>query len=285
MDRFNHTRLKKIFFGIATICFGIILGGIILTLSSRKLDSNSYDGLQRYTVIDNLYDSEQFYDFRQAAYNINCIKDFYNQLNQERDIKVLSIFDQPIPIRDFKGSDEFYYNSKEFLENNPNVDITIKSIQINETAFCYYDLKTENGTNVNWDSINYEDNQIPVFLGAEYKDIYNIGDVLAGNFYSRDFEFYIVDFLEKNSLIYYGNDPEFCIDNYVIIPYPSQMWEVTFDYSFESILYFAMINCDIVTGKNEKDFIQIIKKVSDNSKFIDFSVIKMDEDIVLNCND
>jgi len=46
---------------------------------------------------------------------------------------------------------------------------------------------------------------------------------------------------------------------------------------FESILYFALINCDIVTSLDEKSFIQEIKSIANRTGFIDFSVVGIDD--------
>lgn len=58
----------------------------------------------------------------------------------------------------------------------------------------------------------------------------------------------------------------------MLIPYPSTLWEVDkTNFQFESLLYFAMINCDLLPFVEESQILKNIKSISDETGFSDFS--------------
>ena len=94
--------------------------------------------------------------------------------------------------------------------------IDIKSLQMNEKAFSFYNLKVSKGTEIPWDNITYTSSQkmmIPVILGSNYLDSYAIGDQLKGTLYFETFDFKVVGFLAENSSVYYKNDINKFIDS------------------------------------------------------------------------
>ncbi len=80
--------------------------------------------------------------------------------------------------------------------------VNVKSVQMNQAAFDFYNLKTESGTALNWDEIDYAADSIPILLGADYRSVYDIGDTLKGNYYSQIVEFTVVGFLEADSSVF-----------------------------------------------------------------------------------
>lgn len=59
--------------------------------------------------------------------------------------------------------------------------------------------------------------------------------------------------------------------------YPSTLWEVDkTNFQFESLLYFAMINCDLLPFVEESQILKNIKSISDETGFSDFSLVGID---------
>ena len=128
-----------------------------------------------------------------------------------------------------------------------------------------------------WNTFSYKDNHIPVLLGSEYKSFYKFGDVITGNYYSKNITFEVVGFIEKGCSINYKNTSNIVLDTYMLIPYPSILWEVDeTDFQFESLLYFAMINCDLLPFVSESQILENIKSISDETGFSDFSLVGID---------
>ena len=128
-----------------------------------------------------------------------------------------------------------------------------------------------------WNSISYKDNSIPVLLGSEYKSFYKIGDIITGNYYSKNTNFEVIGFIETDCSINYKNTSNITLDTYMLIPYPSTLWEVDkTNFQFESLLYFAMINCDLLPFVEESQILKNIKSISDETGFSDFSLVGID---------
>lgn len=283
----NLTRSILHILGGIVIClfFAAISITYTLTLNFNNIRDDLNDvssGKRRYTMVDNFYDADNFYNFRQKKDNINILANFYNEFSNSSKITILSIFDQAIYLDNFVGDKKFYYNSDEFIETNKKVEIGIKSIQINNKAFEFYHLKLEDDTTVDWKNINFKKhNSIPIILGSGYKGVYNYGDKIYGNLYGKKLVFNVLGFLKENSYIYYKNDPEFYLDRYIIIPYPIKLWEVDKeDFQFEGILYFAMINCDLITNVNHRSFIDEVKRISNETYFSYFSIVNISDFLI-----
>lgn len=201
-------------------------------------------GSSRYTVKDNYYDEDGFYEFRQSENNINMLADFYNECYDSKVMTLVSVFNQPLFIESFMGDKRFYYNSDEFMEGSQNTQVGIKSVQMNRKTFEFYKMDIEDG---------------------------------------KEFEFAVAGFLKENSCIYYKTASEFCLDQYIVIPYPVKLWEVEpKNFEFEGILYFAMINCDLITDAGHEAFIEEVKRMSDKTGFTEFSIIGIDEFMIKN---
>lgn len=230
-----------------------------------------------YRMVDNFYNPDEFYNFRTDSQNINVLAKFYNELNTSNNFDVLTSFNQAIAVDDFKGDQRFYYNSDEFINNNQSPTINIKSLQLNQNAYDFYNIKVEENSEIIWNTISYKDDHIPVLLGSEYKSFYKVGDIITGNYYSKNTNFEVIGFIETGCSINYKNTSNIILDTYMLIPYPPTLWEVNEpDFQFESLLYFAMINCDLLPFVDESQVLKNIKSISDETGFSDFSLVGID---------
>lgn len=259
-----------------------IIGVIIPFLLSIPSEEGGFKTIlsenDRYKMIDTFYDPEKFHDFRQNTGNINSLANFYNELEMSEDFKVLTVFNQALHVSDFRGDSRFYYNSEEFIKNTANSDINIKALQINKEAYDFYNIEIDSGKNIDWESLSlsYNGTLIPVLLGSDYKDIYRQGDIINGNFYSKDMGFEVIGFLKENSSIQYQIYSEFDLDTHIVIPYPEELWNVNNNFQFESILYFAMINCDILPNVDETQLLKKMKEIMERTGFTGFSLVGID---------
>lgn len=269
-----------IFSFIIFLIYFTLLGILFPFLNSVPLENGGFKTVSSqndlYKMIDNFYDPDKFYDFRNDASNINILSNFYNQLNISEDFDVLTSFNQCISVTDFKGDNKFYYNSEEFIETHPSSKVNIKSLQLNQDAYIFYNIKTDENIEISWNDISYDDKNIPILLGSDYKKYYKSGDIIKGNYYSKDMNFEVIGFLKNNCSIKYKSIHDVNIDTYMIIPYPPILWEVKKDFQFESILYFSMINCDILPSVNETKILKNIKEISQKTGFAEFSLVGID---------
>ncbi|XBX10756.1 hypothetical protein QMP26_41405 (plasmid) [Enterocloster clostridioformis] len=279
--KYKNSILCTFLFSIFMTIVGLIL--TLFSLSSLTDTGNVSIGEQRYTLIDNLLDSDSFSAFRHSDQSVNNLGEFYNGLIEMKEAKLLSLYTQAINIDDFKGGKQFYYNTEEFLDEFKDISPTIKALQINNIAYEYYGIKTKKGVSPNWPEISYDNDMFPVILGSNYEGIYNIGDIFDGSFLFKDIRFKVIGILENPTLIYYKTDPNFDLADYIIMPYPAKAWKVeTNDFRFEGMLYFNMINSDVVTNSGAKTFLAEIRNVANTTGFIDFSIIGIDQLFIKN---
>lgn len=263
---------NKLFYLLSVIILSafLVIVGIFTYLqigihTTTKQIQAVYQGKKLYTLIDSLQDADAFSKYRENGTNINRVGQFYNALSSSSDFRFISTFNQPIPIRNFRGGDKFLYS-----ENNPGV----KCFQLNQNSFNFYNLKILNGIDFSWDKVDYKTNKIPVLLGSDYREVYNIGDSLFGNYYSKNYEFVVKGFLAPNSFVYYKGNPEFYLDQYIIIPYPPKCYSVDPSaFLFEGILYFAMINGDISSDVSENNLVNKLDRIADETGFNQFEII------------
>lgn len=269
-----------IFSFIIFLIYFTFLGILFPFLISMPLENGGFKTVSSkddlYKMIDNFYDLDEFYNFRNNASNINSLSNFYNQLSLSENFDIITSFNQCIEVSDFKGDNNFYYNSEEFIETHQSSKVNIKSLQLNQKAYLFYNIEADDNIEIYWDDISYEDKSIPILLGSDYKKYYKCGDIISGNYYSKDMKFEVIGFLKNNCSIKYKSIHDLNIDTYMIIPYPPNLWEVKKDFQFESILYFAMINCDILPFVNETQLLKDIKEISKQTGFSDFSLVGID---------
>lgn len=284
-DQFNSVkrflRMNAAFY-LLSICvltaFLVIIGILFILQGTTKAQENYirgvYEGNQLYRIIDNFYDGEAFYEFRQHPGNIDRLGKFYNELVKTPNIKFISAFNQAIPIENFQGDEQFFYNSQAFRNEYKDAPSNVKAIQLNPAAFRLYQPRVASGKSFDWREVNYSSGRIPVLLGSNYSGVYGIDDIFKGNYYACDMTFEVVGILEPNTFIYYKGDSEFYLDSYIIVPYPEFCTPVdSANFHFEGILYFAMINGDIMSKMDEKALLNEVKNIANKTGFIDFSLV------------
>ena len=298
--------MKEIFFDLKRNGLLVLLKAIVIALLffslfnvislSQDTDEAIVQGFEnqsnfnRYTIIDSLTDPTSFSEFRASTEKIETVGAFYEALNSSEEFTFLSAFDQGVPIVNFKGNDEFMYgygsgmpSQQEFEDPLGRTVLPIKSLQINSHVFDFNNIEISNGEEIAWEDIDYSSSTIPVLLGSSYLGIYGVGDVLEGWLYTKDSVFEVVGFLDKNTSIYYKDEPNYYLDDYLVIPYPDNLDPELFeDKNFYGILSFAMINGDILAPKNltSQNVLVQLDLAKSISGFSDYSLINVSSYLV-----
>ena len=96
---------------------------------------------------------------------------------------------------------------------------TIKSVQLSLNCFSHFDLKIMEGEGFKEEDYIYKINDIvPVILGYDYREQYEIGQDLQGIYIAEPFTFRVIGFLEENSYLQVGANIKY-LDRYMIIPF------------------------------------------------------------------
>ena len=241
---------------------------------------NVYEGWQVFQMVDNFFDEDDFYEYRTNKTSMQKVKNFYDQLNNEKSFIFISVFDQPIPVAEdsYKGNDTFadgeYYNRFE-MDGVPFLNI--KAFQMNKNAFDFYKLELSGGEIFDWKQVDYNGESIEILLGANYNHLYEIGDHIAGNYYFLKYDFVVAGFLDENSSIYYQNEIRHSLNDYIVIPYPEKGY-FSLNEEFRGILYFSMINGYIITEKSDNSLdivLQNLIKISSITGYSNYELLQV----------
>ncbi|MBB2925534.1 hypothetical protein [Cellulomonas cellasea] len=282
---------------VALTAKALIVGVFFLSLYNLASFSQSADSavnrsfspqaeVNLYSLVDTLTDPDAFSRFRESRQSLDTLGAFYSALDDRAELNYLSSFTQNVPVREFAGGDNFDagYGMPSGVRG-PYVDPLsghevrdVKSIQMNRDTFDFYQLGLASGDALPWESIDYRSGRVPVLLGSNYQGVYEIGDYLQANLYSKEFTFEVSGFLEPASSMFYKNETNFYLDDYLLVPYPNTLDGFDeADQFFYGILYFAMVNGDITASKDltADEVLEEISTVSRSTGFSDYSLINV----------
>lgn len=293
MEIFRDFKSNGFFSALKIMTLGLLLVSIYNVSSfaqsadaaiNRSFSSEAQVNL--YSLADTFSDPKDFYDFRQSPSSLDTLGKFYNLLNEDESLKFLSSFDQSIPVAEFRGDETFdvgygtnYEVRGEYLDEQTGVTVReVKSMQLNRAAYDFYNLSITDGQEIAWDSIDYDSATIPVLLGNSYRDIYQSGDVLKANYYFEGVDLVVSGFLSESSSMFYKNEMNTFLDDYIVIPYPSELETVSEEnLEFSGILYFAMLNADIVVDEtmSADSLLRVINSLASQAGFENYTLLNV----------
>lgn len=130
-----------------------------------------------------------------------------------QDFVYLEIYDQPLDVVQ-KGRKHFDSYTKELSENPDRV----ACLQISKNVVEKYQLKIDTGRMWLDTEFIMEDYHIPVILGSEYAGIYKIGDVFEAEYLYELYDFSVIGFFGKNSVIHTGRTGFINVDQFIVMP-------------------------------------------------------------------
>jgi len=285
--------LRRNWLAIATkaVIVVLFLTGLYSTISFSASTQNAIiksfsDGNNQdlYRVTDTFIDANEFTEVRQSPEKLDQIGEFYEKLNESKLVNLLSSFNQPIPIADFKGSESFdawaggdYVNGGVYVDQLTGREtLEVRSMQMSKEAFEFSHLTVDEGQLPDWENIDYSSGQIPVLLGADYRGIYSVNDTLDGMFYMEPFSLKVVGFLEPHSSMFYQDDIDHFLDDTIVIPYPKTLRGIAkTNLDFRGILSFAMINSDFTASKDMSgnDILKHLDQIGRETGFTNYALI------------
>ncbi|RDU21839.1 hypothetical protein [Anaerosacchariphilus polymeriproducens] len=235
-----------------------------------------YEDNAIYQMIDNYVDGNEFNKFVVQKDSLSKLKNFYNGLENAESFHYITIANQHLLITDQSIPDKFAYGYANGMEV-PSVNVDnkvykpIKSLQINLNGAKFFNLKAAEGKVWNEEDFVIQ-NTMPIILGDSYHDIYKVGDKLHIKYLEKDINCIVIGFLEKNSKIFYQNNLEFYLDDYILMP----MWnyimqpQSEFEARYQMMNYFNMINGYLVTKNNKNDINRMMQELESISKDASF---------------
>lgn len=231
--------------------------------STQAAISSSFDDAAKvdmYSMTDRLTDPDLFESYRRNIANIEKVTRFYDYLqrNSPAGVQLLSAFDQAMPVADFAGDETFEHGYGNGAETQGSYEdpilgksvVNVKSMQLSRSTFEFYNLSEQDGTELDWDGVNYDGEMIPVLLGSNYNGLYAVGDQLTVDYYSKSTQMRVSGFLPPSASMFYQQNLNFFLDDYIVVPYPESITGMaTAHQEFYGILAFAMLNANIAVDQ------------------------------------
>ncbi|MGL5713523.1 MAG: hypothetical protein ACRCXT_20615 [Paraclostridium sp.] len=278
---YNSIKKDKIFTILIVIQLSItflfinLVTNNILNMKNDMSDMISTQNEEvNYRLVDTLYEDPETQNkvFNDKIY-FSKFKLFYEDLSKSNDIYTFyENIDQQLYIKDFSGQDKFYeeYKYSENVHEYGDVIVNgdklsgINNKILSKNIIEKYNFNVISGRMLNNDDfiLNNVNATIPVLVGYEFKDEYNIGDKFEADLYYKRLQFEVIGILEKDTYINKAesDDIEY-LDTYIITPSINYSLDVSVDneedYSYLNILYLQKTNGVIGIKKGYKisDFI------------------------------
>ena len=248
-----------------TIYIIMILYILLNLVCVNILFSNVYDSYFELFPVNDSEDTYRLVDMEESVSSfvkdyekVVHLKDFYNELGNNSLIEYYEEIEQPVEVDEFKATEIFRYGYEEQFESDEIKQILLNYNSWHNNNLCEKILEGDDLKKSDFVQENYE--EIPVILGYEYRDYYNIGDTMDVTLSTDVFGHYkVIGIMNKDTSIWV-NDNLVYLDRYIIAPALTIQQEPC-DYSdliYQGFLYMQKING--------------VVKLSDNYSFQEFMV-------------
>lgn len=264
--------------GLSLLNIGLV--GIETMYFQKDAFTTIYEDQNLYKLIDNYYGDDEF-RFSKENDNLQRLKFFYDELVISKYWEYLEMSFQSIRIKNFKGSDKFFYG---YESGRPSETVTLyghdydnaKAMQLSESTILAFDLELEEGEIFKERDYIYDStNSIPAILGYEYTETYSIGDQLEIDYLGMQETIRICGFWKKDSRIIEQGNLTY-LDRYIVIPslifenVPKDSVEKLFQYR----IYLFKTNGTIMTQDLSANETQsIINNLCKRSNLLNYTVI------------
>lgn len=232
-----------------------------------------YSGKAMFQISNDYY-NEKSEEFSKNNDTLLIKKEFYNKLNDEDKFSYLSLKEHYISINSEMVPNEskiINFNNEYGLEKIEDKEYTmVKSIQMNQKSFDFFDLEVSEGRV--WNSNDFKYNGcIPILLGSNYKSVFNVGDKIEIGYFGTKFNAEIIGFIKADSNVLGNGNIQMYLNEYILLPHIN--FEDSISRDFQEIVYFMMLEGYIVTEdntvsiQNMKDKVEIF---SQESGFIEY---------------
>lgn len=192
----------------------------------------------------------------------------YTKYNAEQDVIIKNDEIEKRGI-DNKDISQFIYSESKDLGL-----INLDSYQMDESGFEYFNFKMHDGRSFNEDDyiLESESEELPIILGYNYKDIFNVGEKIKYIYAGKEMEGEVIGILEKNSVIFNNNTDSTLLDNKTILPLPDfkYMPKDAEEQYHQSIVYLDMLNGANIITSIKSNNINITRNIYDLCNRYDF---------------
>lgn len=235
--------------------------------------SRLYQGKSVYQVLDTYKEPDRLSQFFQESNSLPLMKGFYNELNRNKAFQYLVIDAQKMGVIDSQNRlTEYPFYDERTGAKSVNV------IQLNQQACDFFHIQSEEGQFFNSEDFVSGTKVVPILMGHRFAKRFQIGDRLKGELHLRDYDFQVMGFLKENFLVYYNGDPEFYLDDFVVMPSQDYLEEpiTPQERKHEQIVYLSKINGYIFSSEEDtsySDMMMTLESISEKSGFYDYNLL------------
>lgn len=212
---------------IGIICIGIAIDINEQTEEQINTYKEVYEDYQYCSILDNFAATANILE---DMSNMEKFETFLQLLNSSEYFQYFMVYNHPVYVEGYLGPDENIdgYESSSDLSSR-TVEIldekgtyhtctALKGFWIGSNVVDYFGLQLSDGVDFGNEDYWFNPNEtMPIILGANYKDIYNVGDELYIDFVFSDTKAKVIGILEENSSIYYRGKHQ-NLDRYIVMP-------------------------------------------------------------------
>ena len=195
-----------------------------------------------YYFMGSLYgmgENPSFSSLFDAPDGLSRLKEFYGALNKNFDR--VEYHPQSLEyVGTYTGDVKFSANgSVNGMGDDNNCHTQLKTLMIGKSIYGAFDNVVEIGSNFQEEDFQVEavTDVIPVILGYDYLEIYDVGDMLALSLHTQPLTFQVIGFLQKNAVLQFNMDIP--LDQHIIVPFYDIAYEPTDDVNayYQEIYY------------------------------------------------
>lgn len=240
-------------------------------VNKQSVEFNNIYNKNFYKLSDTLY-GEAETKFFSSENALEKLKTYYYELSTSKAFDYLEIYNQPIEVESFLGDITFLYGYEygAYENKNPKRILTFSdgssayfcnanALWCGNNFFSTFNINVDGKTYNKKDFTYDKNNPIPLIMGADYKQYYQIGDTLKLLLPMDYREAIVIGFLQNDSSIWYNNK-FISLDRYIILPLQNDLTSYpnnTEEHSRQIITYLMKINGTIVSETLSANDVQI----------------------------
>lgn len=277
------------------ILMGILFDNISVFYNDQKQSVDKLDPQKEYQLTNTIVEIQNFSSYFKDESHLENMKLFYKALNNSDKFMYLDKFEQCMYMENRISTNIFAcgYEDGEpeyYEDDDGTIKYAIKNVTIGKNTQDYYDFKVTDGRLFNDD--DFEDNQIiPVILGAEYKDYYEVGDRFSAEYLFEPKDYEVIGFLEEDTAVI-SQGGIIYLDRYMISPSiimdePPTTWD---ELMYQAYAYEEKIEGDAVLTENYSlaEFTADIEQLTNRYSMFDIQIVTpnasfLDTSLILSC--
>ena len=261
----------------------ILLSGISAILKTWDISNSSknmFNGKQVYRLLDKT-STKDMDRINNSEDSNEKFYELYSYLRGNENFSISAQQNSNILIKDFSEDKRFYYdlNEKNKYSINPKSDVqgkfsNIKGYYIDSGYNNEFPLETTKGRTLNEEDFTLEDD-IPIILGAEYENIYNVGDEFKYFDYLslKEKKMKVIGILKADTYFFEGGSI-ITLDDKVICP----LQNLNASKDIKNKVLFWLSQCIIVTD-NEQEALSDIRDKSSQLELYNFKFNSCEKDV------